>query len=175
MSSVTGNHAIDLLYLLKDTFKNLLFDLLIIGRSFENLPYLSKCSLSRRWRFWRIRSNVLWGIKSGLAYAKVSEVTSQKYWRSPRKSIGGQLAKVSGVNSQKYRRSPRKSIGGQLAKVSEVTSQKYRRSPRKSIGGHLAKVSAVTSQKYRGSPRKSIGGHLTIYFMVWKLMVLRKK
>ena len=123
MSSVTGNHAMDLLYLLKDTFKNLLFDLLIIGRTFENLPYLSKCSLSRRWRFWRIRSNVLWGIKSGLAYAK-----------------------VSGVNSQKYRRSPRKSIGGHLAKVSAVTSQKYRRSPRKSIGGHLAKVLGVTSQ-----------------------------
>ena len=48
--------------------------------------------------------------------------------------------------TQKYRRSPRKSIGGYLAKVSEFTSQKYRGSPRKSIGGHLAKVSGVTSQ-----------------------------
>ena len=87
MSSITGNEFMDLLYLLKDTFKNLLFDLLIIGRNFENLSYLSNCSLSRRWRFWRIRSNVLWGIKSGFAYTKYR----------------GRLAKVSG--------SPRKSIG----------------------------------------------------------------
>ena len=35
----------DLLYLLKENFKNLLFDLLIIGRGFENLPYLSSCLL----------------------------------------------------------------------------------------------------------------------------------
>ena len=31
----------DLLYLLKENFKNLLFDLLIIGRSFGNSSYLS--------------------------------------------------------------------------------------------------------------------------------------
>ena len=37
----------DLLYLLKENFKNLLFDLLIIGRSFENLSYLSSCSLHK--------------------------------------------------------------------------------------------------------------------------------
>ena len=29
----------DLFYLLKENFKNLLFDLLIMGRSFENLSY----------------------------------------------------------------------------------------------------------------------------------------
>ena len=40
MSSLTGNHAMDLFYLLKENFKNLLFDLLITGSSFENLSYL---------------------------------------------------------------------------------------------------------------------------------------
>ena len=39
MSSLIGNHMMDLLYLLKENFKNLLFDLLITGRSFENLSY----------------------------------------------------------------------------------------------------------------------------------------
>ena len=74
MSSLTGNHTMDLLYLLKDNIKNLLFHLLIIGRSFKNL---SSCSLSQRWRFWRIRSNVLRAIESDLAYTKVSGVASQ--------------------------------------------------------------------------------------------------
>ena len=37
----------DLLNLLKKDFKNILFDLLIIGRSFENLSYLSSCSLHK--------------------------------------------------------------------------------------------------------------------------------
>ena len=76
MSSLTGNHTMDLLYLLKENSKNLLFGLLIIGKSFENLSYLSSCSLSRTWRFWRIRSNVLRGIESGLAYTKESGVAS---------------------------------------------------------------------------------------------------
>ena len=57
--------------------KNLLFDFLITGRSFENLSYLSSCSLSQRWRFWRIHSNVLRGIESDLAYTNVSGVTFQ--------------------------------------------------------------------------------------------------
>ena len=57
--------------------KNLLFDFLITGRSFENLSYLSSCSLSQRWRFWRIHSNVLRGIESDLAYTKVSGFTFQ--------------------------------------------------------------------------------------------------
>ena len=35
ISSLAGNHTMDLLYLLKDNFKNLLFNLLITGRSFE--------------------------------------------------------------------------------------------------------------------------------------------
>ena len=48
MSSLPGNRAMGLLYLLKENFKNLLFDLLIIGRSFENLSYLSSWSLSLR-------------------------------------------------------------------------------------------------------------------------------
>ena len=43
MSSVTGNHTINLFYLLKEYFKNLLFDLLITGRRFKNLCYLSNC------------------------------------------------------------------------------------------------------------------------------------
>ena len=51
MNSVTGNHLSDLFYLLKENFKNLLFDSLIMGRSFEKLSYLSSCSLSQRWRF----------------------------------------------------------------------------------------------------------------------------
>ena len=77
MSSLTGNHTMELLYLLKENFNNLLFDLLIIGRSFEYLSYLSRCSLSQRWRFWRIRSKVLRGIESNLAYTKILGVSSQ--------------------------------------------------------------------------------------------------
>ena len=46
MSSLKGNHTMDLLYLLNKNFKNLLFDLLITERSFENLSYLSSSSLS---------------------------------------------------------------------------------------------------------------------------------
>ena len=37
----------DLLYLLKEDFKNLLFDLLIIGRRLGNLSYLSSCLLHK--------------------------------------------------------------------------------------------------------------------------------
>ena len=37
----------DMLYLLKENFKNLLFYLLIIGTSFKNLSYLSGCSLHK--------------------------------------------------------------------------------------------------------------------------------
>ena len=66
-----------LLYLQKENFKNLLFNLLITGTSFENLSYLSSCSLSQRWKFWRIRSNVLRDIESDFAYTKVSGAASQ--------------------------------------------------------------------------------------------------
>ena len=72
--------TMDLLYLLKENFKNILFDLLITGRSFENLSYLWSCSLSQRWRSWRIRSNVLRGIESDLAYTKVSGFAFQYMW-----------------------------------------------------------------------------------------------
>ena len=37
----------DLFCLLKESFKNLLFDPLITGRSFDKLPYLSSCLLSQ--------------------------------------------------------------------------------------------------------------------------------
>ena len=67
----------DLLYLLKENFKDLLSDLLIAGRSFENLSYLSSCSLSQRWKFWRIRSNVFRGIES------------EQYWGSPLNTFYG--------------------------------------------------------------------------------------
>ena len=77
MSSLTENHAMDLLYLLKENLNNLLFDLLIIGRSFEYLSYLSSCSLSQRWRFWRIRSTVLRGTESDLAYTKILGASSK--------------------------------------------------------------------------------------------------
>ena len=77
MCSLTGNHTMDLMYLLIENFKNLLFDLLIIGRSSKNLSYLSSCSLSQRWRFWRILSNVLREIKSDLAYTKVLRYVSK--------------------------------------------------------------------------------------------------
>ena len=104
-------------------------------------------------RIYLIYQNVLYHeVEDSGEYAQTyyealnQDLLTQKYRRSPRKSIGGHLAKVSGVTSQKYRGSPRKSIGGHLAKVSAVTSQKCRGSPRKSIGGHLAKVSGVTSQ-----------------------------
>ena len=68
--------------LLKKNFKDLLFNSLVTCRSFENLSYLSSCSLSHRWRFQRIRSNVLWGIESDLAYTNVSVVVSQHILRS---------------------------------------------------------------------------------------------
>ena len=67
----------DLFYLLKKSFKNLLFYSLITGRSFKNLSYLSSRSLSQSWRIRRIRSNVLRGIESDLAYTKVSGIVPQ--------------------------------------------------------------------------------------------------
>ena len=82
MSSLSRNHTMDLFYLLKKNFKNLLFDLLIMGKSFENLSYLSSCLLSQRWRFRRIRSNLLRNIGSDLAYTKVSWVAFQYILRS---------------------------------------------------------------------------------------------
>ena len=78
MSSVTGNHTTASFSLFIENFKNFLFDSLITRRSFENLSYLSSYSLSQRWRFRRIRSNVLrgievlrgiarhWGLRSGV-------------------------------------------------------------------------------------------------------------
>ena len=77
MRSLTENHAMVLLYLLKENFKNILFNLLITGRIFKNLSYLWSRLLSQRWRFWRICSNVWPGIESDLAYTKVSLVASQ--------------------------------------------------------------------------------------------------
>ena len=82
MSSVAENHAIYLFYLLEEKFKNPLLDSLVTGRNFENLFYLSSCSLSQRQRFRRIRLNVLQGIESDLAYRKVSRVVSQYILRS---------------------------------------------------------------------------------------------
>ena len=82
MSSLIGNHTMDLFYLLNKNFKNLLFDSLIPQKNFESLSYLSSCSLSQRWRFRRICSNVLQGIESDLAYTKVSGVASQYILRS---------------------------------------------------------------------------------------------
>ena len=73
MSSLTVNHSMDLLYLLKENFKYLLMDLLITGSSFENLIYLSSCSLSQRWRF----LNVLQSNEWDLTYTNVSGVASQ--------------------------------------------------------------------------------------------------
>ena len=60
-----------------DNFKNLLFGLLIMDRSFQNWPYLSSTSLSQRWRFRRLCSNVYRNIESNLVYTKVSGVASQ--------------------------------------------------------------------------------------------------
>ena len=77
MSSLTGYHTMDLFYLLKKNSKNLLLHLLIPGKSFKKLSYLSSCLLSQRSRFRKICSNVLRGIESGLAYTKVSGVASQ--------------------------------------------------------------------------------------------------
>ena len=57
MSFVTENHTMDLFYLLKGNFKNLLFDSLTKWRTFENL--LPSYSFSRKWRFRRISSNLL--------------------------------------------------------------------------------------------------------------------
>ena len=74
MSFLTENHTMDLFLL---NFINLLFGLLITGKSFENLSYLSSCSLSQKWRFSRLRSKVLLGIEPDLACTKVSMVASQ--------------------------------------------------------------------------------------------------
>ena len=75
-------NTMDLFFLLKENFKNILFDLLIMGRSFDNLSYLSSCLLPQREKFRRIRSNVLRGIESDLAYTKVLGVASQYILRS---------------------------------------------------------------------------------------------
>ena len=40
-----------------------------MGRSIENLSYLSSCSLSQRWGFQRIRSNILRDIQSDIAHS----------------------------------------------------------------------------------------------------------
>ena len=42
MSSVTENHIMDLFYLLKENFKNPLFDSLITLRTLDNLSYVSR-------------------------------------------------------------------------------------------------------------------------------------
>ena len=67
----------DLFYLFKENFKNLLFDLLITGRSFENLTYLASCMFSQKWRFRITRYNVVRGIELDLAHSKVLGVASQ--------------------------------------------------------------------------------------------------
>ena len=82
MRSVAENYTIDLFYLFKGNFKNLLFDSLITGRSLGNLSYFSGWLLSQRWRFQRIRSNVLRGSESDLAYTKILGVLSQYILRS---------------------------------------------------------------------------------------------
>ena len=76
MSSVTGNHTMDLLYLLKENLKNLIFDLLIRGRSFQNLSYLSSLFVVKKME---ILKNTL------------ERIT--RHWISPclHKSIGGRL------------------------------------------------------------------------------------
>ena len=62
--------------------KELQFNLLITGRNFENLSYLSSCLLSQRWRFRRIPANVVRGIESTNDYIKVLRVASQYILRS---------------------------------------------------------------------------------------------
>ena len=71
------SYDMDLFYHLKENFKNFLFDSIIMGKSFENLSYLSGCLLSQRWKFRGIRSKALWGIESDLAYKRLSGVVSQ--------------------------------------------------------------------------------------------------
>ena len=64
MSSLAGNHTMNLLYLLNENFnfkQNLLFDLLITGRNFDNLSYFSSSSLSQRWKFLGSPPNKLYG------------------------------------------------------------------------------------------------------------------
>ena len=81
MSSMTWDHAMDLLQLLKKNFKNLFFGSLMMRRSFQNLSYLSICSLSQ-WRYRRIRSNVLRWLELDLACTKVLRDFSQYILRS---------------------------------------------------------------------------------------------
>ena len=76
MSSVTRKHMMDLLYLLDENFKNLLFDLLITGKIVKNLSYLSSCWFSQRRRFRKICSNVVRDIESDLAYMKILGVVA---------------------------------------------------------------------------------------------------
>ena len=66
------SYDMDLFYQLKENFKNFLFDSIIMGKSFENLSYLSSCLLSQRWKFRGIRSKALRGIESDLAYKRLS-------------------------------------------------------------------------------------------------------
>ena len=61
----------------------------LIRRSFENLSYISSCSLSKRWRFRRIHLNVLRGIHSDIAHSVLSnkkllmrgQTSLDKFWR----------------------------------------------------------------------------------------------
>ena len=71
MSAVIGNNTFVDGFVLPDERKlyKSLFNSLITGRSFENLSYLSSCSLSQRWRFQRIRSNLLRNIQSDVAHS----------------------------------------------------------------------------------------------------------
>ena len=71
------SYDMDLFYHLKENFKNFLFDSIIMGKSFENLSYLSSCLLSQRWKFRGIRSKALRGIESDLAYKRLSGAVSQ--------------------------------------------------------------------------------------------------
>ena len=80
MSFSTANHKMDLFYLLKENFKNLLLDLLITGRSFENWSDLSSCFLSQRWRFWRIRSMHYETLNHSLLAKKYQRSPSDKFY-----------------------------------------------------------------------------------------------
>ena len=52
------------------------------GSSFNNLSYLSRCSLLQSWRFRRIRSKVIRGIESDLIYTKLLGAVSRYNLRS---------------------------------------------------------------------------------------------
>ena len=77
MSFVTGNHTMDMFYLLKENFPIGLFN---HEKEFREFVLFIKLFVVTTWRFWTKRSNILRSIESGLASTKVSGISQYILW-----------------------------------------------------------------------------------------------